>query len=221
MGIPQIANAIQNPGELKKLLVPDAVFIGGIEVDVLSIEEKSQEWEVTQRPVEAGLDISDVRYKLPTRLRIEGWLTDTSLSPESIGTSLLGGGGFSFETWQDKKKALEELADSNEVIEISTRLDVYASVVITFLQVSHDKDTANGYPFVMEARPIRIVSSDIVDVDPSQVPKALQDKETKAQKNNRGKKGPKKNGGKKLTENAADKDVDPLRSLAQGLGFNV
>ncbi len=221
MGVPQVVNAIQNPAELKKLLVPDPVFIGGIEVDVLTIEEKTLEYSITEYPVESGLDISDVRYKRPVMLRMEGWLTDTSLTPGAIGTSLLGGAGFSFTTWQDKKTALEELFDSNEIFEISTRLDVYPSMMGTFLKVSHNKDTSGGYPFVLEAKEVRIVQSEITSIDPSQVPKELQDKELDKHKKGSKKAQKTNNQGKKATEAATEKDVDPLRSLAQGLGFNV
>ena len=77
------------------------------------------------------------------------------------------------------------------------------------------------YPFVLEAEEIRTVSSSIVSVDPSQIPKAIRDQETEGQKAARGKKTQASKVGKKATPPAAEKDVDPLRSLAQQLGFGV
>jgi len=219
------AQTLQNPNELWKSIIPDPAFIGSgdsaIEIDVLRIDERVNRWEITRFPVEKGLDISDVRYKLPDFVRIEGTLTDTQLDPRSIGTTLLATGTFGFATWQDKKKALEELANSNEIIEITTRMHFYPKMQITFLRAIHDKDTSGCYPFVLEAEEIRVVSSTSVDVDPSQLPKELQDKETEGQKEARKKKKKPKNSGKKAPKTATEKDVDPLRKLAQLAGFDV
>jgi hypothetical protein len=222
MGIPEI---VQDPTELRRLFQADPVLIGEIPVDVLTLEVKTLTWTTTRRPVEAGLDVSDNRYRNPIQLRLEGWLTDTEISlSAAIGAAadaLLGGQGFQFNTWQDKKAALEDLANSNEIFNISTRLDVYTSMQIDFLQVEHTKDTSGGYPFVLEATEIRTVSSQVVSVDPSQIPKSVRDKESSAQKEARGKKKKPVQGGKQAEQLATEKDTDPLRSLAQQLGFGV
>jgi hypothetical protein len=222
MGFPQ---NIANPNELLKSILPDAVLIGSglsaVEVDVLSIDERINKWETTKYPVEAGLDITDVRYKLPDYVRIEGLLTDTQLDPRSIGTTLLATGTFGFATWQDKKKALEEVANSNEIIEITTRLHFYPKMQIQLLRALQDKDSGGYYSFVLEAEEIRTVSSTSVAVDPSQLPKEMQDLETTDQKGARGKASKATNSGKKATKKATEKDIDPLRKVAQYVGFNV
>lgn len=221
MGIPQIINAVKNPDELLSLFLPDPVLIGDVEVDVLNLEVKELRYEVTKRKVESGFSMATARRKIPVAIRIEGWLTDAPLDPVSIGTSLISGQGFSFVTWKDKKDRLEEVADSDELIDISARLDVYTDVSITFLRVEQNKDTSGGYPFVLEAENLRIFSSAITDVDPSQIPKNLRDKEQEKHKKAAGKKKPPSNEGQKASEEATKKDQDPLRSLAQGLGFDV
>lgn len=223
MGIPQI---VQNPSEALALQIPAKVFIGGIEVDVTKLEKKTLRYTTTKRPVEAGLDITDNRYKEPILLRLEGTMTDTpigldAIAATTISATLLGGPGFELVTWRDKKDALEALADSNEIIDIVGRLDSYESMNLNMVDVAETPNSAGSYPFVIEAETIRQVSSEVVSVDPSQIPKSLRDQETTDQKDARGKasKGAKK--GAKQTKDAADKDVDPLRSLAQGLGFGV
>lgn len=219
------AQTLSNPNELLKGLIPDPVFIGSglsaVEVDVLRIDERVNKWETTKYPVEKGLDITDVRYKLPDFVRLEGTLTDSQLDPRSIATTLLATGTFGFATWQDKKKALEEVANSNEIIEITTRMHFYPRMQIKLLRALHDKDTAGCYPFVLEAEEIRTVASSSVAVDPSQLPKELQDAETAGQKDARGKAGKATNSGKKATKKATEKDIDPLRKLAKYVGFDV
>ncbi len=221
MGIPQIINAVKNPDELLSLFLPDPVLIGDVEVDVLSLEVKELRYEITKRKVESGFSMATARRKIPVTIRIEGWLTDAPLDPVSIGTSLISGQGFSFVTWKDKKDRLEEVADSDELIDISARLDVYTDVSITSLRVEQTKDTSGGYPFVLEAENLQIFSSAITDVDPSQIPKKLRDKEQDKHKKAAGKKKPPTNEGQKAAEEATKKDQDPLRTLAQGLGFDV
>lgn len=224
------AQTLSNPNELLKSLLPDPVTIGSgelsLEIDVLRIDEKVNQWETTKYPVEKGLDITDVRYKLPDFVRLEGTLTDTQLDPRSIGTTLLAtGGGFEFKTWQDKKKLLEEIANSNEIIEITTRMHYYPSMQINLLRASQDKDTSGAYVFVLEAEEIRTVTSTSVNVDPSLLPKEIQDEETgtntDGQKAARKKSSKPTDSGKKTPKAATKKDIDPLRSLAQSLGFNV
>jgi hypothetical protein len=227
MGFAQVLN---DPNELKKGLLPDQVFIGSgkaaILVDVLRIDERINKWETTKYPVEKGLDITDVRYKLPEFVRLEGTLTDTQLDPRSIATtSLATDDPFSFQVWQDKKAALEELANSNEIIEITTRMHFYPKMQISLLRAMHDKDNAGCYPFVLEAEEIRTVSSTSVAVDPSQLPKEIQDEETgtstSGQKAARGKAGKATTSGKTAAKAATQKDVDPLRSIARLAGFDV
>lgn len=211
------AQTLQNPNELWKSIIPQATFIGSgnsaIEIDVLRIDERVNRWEITRYPVEKGLDISDVRYKLPDFVRIEGTLTDTQLDPRSIGTTLLATGRFGFSTWQDKKKALEELANSNGIIEITTRMHFYPKMQIRFLRAIHDKDTSGCYPFVLEAEEIRVVSSTSVEVDPALLPKEQQDQETEEQKTTRRKKKKPKNKGKKPPKETTKEDRDPARLL--------
>jgi hypothetical protein len=205
------------------------VFIGSgevaIEVDVLRIDERVNTWETTKFPVEKGLDITDVRYKLPDLVRLEGTLTDTQLDPRSLAVTSLATGLTGFTIWQDKKDALEALANSNEIIEITTRMHFYPAMQIKLLRASQDKDTAGCYVFTLEAEEIRVVSSTSVSVDPSLLPKEIQDAETgtstEGQKAARGKKKPPSTSGKAATKAATPKDVDPLRSIAKLAGFDV
>jgi hypothetical protein len=221
MGFPNVQDVIRNPSELRKFFIPDPVLIGEVEVDVLSIERKGLSWEVTERGVESGFDMATARRKRPVELRIEGWLTDTPLEPGAIGTSLLSGEGFSFKNWEDKKEELEAVADSDELIDIATRLDVYPDMSITNLVVEQTKDSSGGYPFVLEARNLKIFNSAITSIDPSQIPKKLRDKEQSRHKKGSGKAKKEDNKGLKATEEATSKDEDPLRLLARGLGFGV
>lgn len=221
MGLPSVINAVKNPDELLSLFLPDPVLIGDVEVDVLSLEVKNLNYEVTKRKVESGLQMATARRKIPVFIRIEGWLTDAPLDPIAIGTSLIAGQGFSFKTWKDKKDELEELVDSDELIDISGRLDVYSDMSPTSLVVEQTPDSSGGYKFVLEAENLQIFSSAIATIDPSQIPKNLRDKEQSKHKKGQGKKKPPSNEGQKMAKDATKKDQDPLRTLAQGLGFDV
>lgn len=221
MGFPSPVNAIKNPADLLNTFIPSAVLIGDLEVDVLLLEVKELSWEITDRKVEAGFDMSTARIKRPVSLRMEGTLTDTPLDPLAIGTSLLSGAGFSFVTADDKKEQFELIADSNELLVITTRLDVYIDMSITNLRVEQTKDNSGAYPFVLETRNFKIFSSSVTDIDPSQIPKNLREKEEEKHKKGSGKKKPTDNQGQKVAEDATKKDEDPLRTLARGLGFDV
>jgi hypothetical protein len=220
MGIAQIASTVQDPPSVTSFLFGTPVLIGELEVDVLRLETATYDYDVTSRPVELGLDITDARIAKPINLVLEGILADTDFSLTSLASNVAGlisGGGFSLDTWQDKKDALLTLAGSNEILDITTRLNIYPNMMLMSLRIDQDKDTANACFFRAEFKEIRQVSLLTTFVDDSQIPKKLQRKETSQNKQAKAKAKPKTQQGKKPTTETPEKRRSILKGLAGGL----
>lgn len=224
MAFPNIVQAVQNPSSLLAGIFPEPVYIGDLEVDVLSIEDAEKSWSVTEYAIQQNQPIAGARVRNPDAIQLTGWLTDTPPSIAgaiSSASNALTSGGTFFQTWQDKKEALEEIADKEQVVKIVTRLDSYPDMMITSIRVSQTKDTARGYPFILTARKARIVSTQFAFVDPSLIPSELADLQTAENVAAQGANTPSANKGPKGTTPAAAEDIDPFRKLARGLGFDV
>ncbi len=72
MAIPSLVNVIVNPSEAAEKAIPVLGLIGDLQVDVLYSEELILESDITERPVEAGFDVTDARVLKPWGLRMEG-----------------------------------------------------------------------------------------------------------------------------------------------------
>jgi hypothetical protein len=202
---------ILNPSQVISDIIPQSTFIGDVEIDVLSIEEKVLEWERTLRPIAEGMNRTDARKRQPNFIRIDGWLTDVEFSPIGAASSILSGAGFQLTTWEDKKRRLEGYAASNEPIQITTRRNVLQNMQIDLLAETADKDSGGAYHFRLEASEFKTVSTGVATVDPSQIPKELADTETAEQGAAAAATKPPKNKGKVAPVEAKDADLDPLR----------
>jgi hypothetical protein len=220
MGIAQIASTIKDPGSVSDLLFGTPVLIGELQVDVLRLETATYDYDITERPVETGLDITDARIAKPVTLVMEGILADTDFSISSVAANVAGaiqGGGFNLDTWQDKKDALLTLAESNEVIDITTPLNIYFNFMILSVRIDQDKDTSQACFFRAEFKEVRQVSLLSTFVDESQIPKKLQKKKTATNTKAQGKASKKGQQGKKATKAAPEKDSSIAFGWAEAL----
>jgi len=180
MGFAQAINLIKDPVALARFFGFVPVIVGDIIVDVLVSETPVYDYDITEHPVEAGLDVTDNRVERPASLILECILTDIALSPQAIAGAVASGvlaGGFPPLSWQDKYSALLDLADKNDIVDVFTPLNVYSSMMITSVRPNQTKDTANALFFTIELREIRTVASEINVVDPSQIPKKIKEQE--------------------------------------------
>lgn len=216
MGFAQLANIIANPRELAKFFGFAPIIVGDIIIDVLRSETPVFEYEITERPVEAGLDITDNRLKRPTGLNLDFVLTDTVLDPASITAAVSAGvltGGLPPLTASAKYAAFKELAEKNQIIDVYTPLDSYTNMMIKTLRFSQDKDTASAAFGSVELREVRIVASEINILDSAQLPAKIKQQETQANKDMGKKTSTQAQKGKQGTSATSSKDSSTLFDL--------
>lgn len=207
MGIADIASIVSDPSTILKYFVPQKTLIGGIEVDVLREEIIDHTWDITIRPVEIGLDITDARIEQPYGVILDCIITDDILEL-SVGsvTSLLDG----IDTWKDKRDKLYELKDKNKVITVSTPFYEYSSMLIRSIRIGRTKDDSNALFFRIEFLHVRFVASSIADIDLSQIPDSLLAKATGANDTANKAGARKRNQGSKTPDEADEKSQSIL-----------
>ncbi|NIV93791.1 hypothetical protein GWN42_13580 [candidate division KSB1 bacterium] len=216
MGFAQLGNLLVDPVALARFFGFVPVIVGDIIVDVLVSETPVYDYDVTEHPVEAGLDVTDNRVARPATLILDCILTDIALSPQAIAGAVAAGvlaGGFPPLTWQAKYDALLGLAAKNDIVDVFTPLNTYSSMMITSVRPNQNKDTSQALFFNIEMREIRTVASEINIVDPSQIPKKIKEQE-KPENTEAGKKtAPKKKKGPQGTEETGEKNSSTLNDL--------
>ena len=220
MAITDIQGIIEDPSKLKDLFGSTPTLIGDIVVDVLLGENTNHSWDITKHPVEAGLDVTDSRYKKPAGISMDCIFTGPEFSvTEIVGdvVSALASGGslkdanpFSKATWQEKRDALYELMNQNLFIDVVTPNTELSSMMISDVRPLFDKDKANAFFFRVECEHVQTVSNDVVAMDDSQIPEDLKKKKDQDAAKKIAKKAKK---GKKAAEDATDKKQSILDGL--------
>jgi len=173
MGVAQVASAIADPSKLLGLFAPGPKLIDSIQIDLIIDESVSYDFDITEHPVEAGLDVTDYRIARPFTLTLDCEFMDVAFDPLSlIGNAISG--NLSFDTWRDKKDALYKLKDENKVINVATPLHLYYGVMITSISPSVNVNTGNCFQCRIEFKEVRMVATAIADIDPSTLPPDLQ-----------------------------------------------
>lgn len=204
---------ITNLDELKNFFGLVPIMIGDLPIDILHSETPSYEYEVTEHPAEEGSDVTDNRRAKPVRVTLDVTLTDTSLSPSAVGTALISG-TFSLKSWRDKKDKLYDIKRNDEVINAVTDLDSYEKYVIASLTPSRTAQNSSSFRCTIVLKQIRIVSSAVSILDPSNIPKSLKEKESASQKETGKKKNkPKTPKGKKDLKTPTGKQQSVLLKL--------
>ena len=220
MAIAQIQSVIEDPSKLKDIFGSTPTLIGDIVVDVLLGETPIHSWDLTTHPVEAGLDVTDSRYKKPVGVALDCIFTDPEFSVTELvgdvvgaiasGGSLADANPFAKATWQEKRDALYELMELNKFIDVTTPNGEYTSMMIKDVRPIFSKDRANAFFFRVEIHNVKTVSSDVVAVDDSQIPEDLKKKKDEDAAKKTAKKAKK---GKKAAESATDKKESILNKL--------
>lgn len=162
----------------ENLFVRTKRTIGGIQLDTIVTEEHLSPMTVTRNPVEAGSDITDHVIIQPTKLIIQGAVTDTPLGEAALGQiidSITGLFGTSTSTnitrSQQAYEAFLVLKNNREPLEIDTRLKTYSNMVVSDISVPQDKDTSRMALMTItfeeiittESATIDLLESDVAD----------------------------------------------------------
>lgn len=121
--------------------------VGCVELDASIEEQHSSENEITQYPVEQGVDISDHVKRLPDRLTLRGMVTDT---PIKLGATNIGANR-SIETYQD----VIQILDDAETITIVTTLKQYENMMLKSVDVPRNARLGHAVEMSLSFRQIQ------------------------------------------------------------------
>lgn len=124
---------------------PDKFF-----ADVTSSQTHDFEWAVTQNPIESGSTINDHVRKMPDKLQVTGFITDTPLFPP---TPIFANRA------QSEFQKLLSFANEREPVFVATSVRVYSDMIITRLSVSRDQNTGGAIPVSISLQEIQISSA--------------------------------------------------------------
>ena len=135
-----------------------------IVLDASVSETHSKAGELSDHPVETGVDISDHYRALPDGLQITGVVSNSPIAAGIPGESLLnsvvglvnGDEDPSANAWQEFNRFFDDAV----MLTITTSLKEYQNMVLTSLDVTRDVSTTNGLFFAMSAREVRFASTE-------------------------------------------------------------
>jgi hypothetical protein len=145
-------------GNTKELLVFDASVTEG----------HSFSSEITEFPVEEGLNISDNARPKPFMLKLECYISDFPLPSE--GRTQVSSGAINQRPKASKKRSenafatLVRLKDEGIPITVTTGLNTYDSLVIQSIDVPRDKTLRAGLRFSIVMKEVRIVKTETVNI---------------------------------------------------------
>lgn len=133
----------------ENLFIRTQRFIGGVQLDTVTIEDHDNSVLITKNPVEDGVDITDHAIIQPKLLFIQGAVTDTPLGAAAFGqlvdsvTSLFGTTTPTNGTRsQNAYNLMLALMEAREPFEVSTKLRTYNNMLMTSLKTVQDKDSS-------------------------------------------------------------------------------
>lgn len=169
-------------GNKKELLVFDASVSEG----------HSFASEITEFPVEEGINVSDNARPKPFVLKLEAFIADFPLPSE--GRTQVSSGAIDQRPKASKKRSenafatLVRLKDEGIPITVTTGLNTYDPMLIQSIDIPRDKSLKAGLKFSIVLKEISIVKSETVNIKKA--------KESKGQ--------PKKKDGSQTTEEASE-----------------
>lgn len=141
-----------------------------IVVDASAREVHNVSGQVSDHPVEKGVDIVDHYRVLPRGLEIEGIVTNTpivsGLPGETLVNSLVGLVQGDTDPASNAWNELNRFFDEAVVVVIVTSLKTYENMVLTDLTVTRNTKQAQGIFFVASAREISFVSTEAGEAIP-------------------------------------------------------
>lgn len=153
---------------------PRLATIATLTLDAAVREMHLAELEVTDHPVESGVDITDHARERPEELTIEGIISDTPLNAAQAaranakaGPSLqpptvapLGRPGLAQAAYEE----LRRIKARRELITVTTKLHTYQNMMLVSLEVPRDGQSGDALRFTVRLRQVRVVSAQTASV---------------------------------------------------------
>lgn len=175
------------------------VEIGIVQFDCSLSETHNSEAEVTDHPVEEGINITDNIKRLPKSLELNGLITNTPVLLSS--SPIITDTGPVEDRVQTAYKKLREIQENGELVDVVTTLNEYKNMVITSFSVVRDAENGNVLNSSLSLREVLITTTEKVD--------APEPKEKSQNKTT--------NKGKKVSKAANEKQTEKSRSIARSL----
>src|SRR4029077_3803718 len=125
-------------------------------LDAVEKEMHHSAVEVTDSPVEQGVNISDHARPKPDEVTIEGWVTNHPLPPPGSAASFIP--GLAENAYAD----LIDLHDNPRLITVVTSLRTYDDVIMVDLAVPRDAKTGESLHFTAQFKQIRSIQNQTV-----------------------------------------------------------
>jgi len=158
--------------------------IGELELDVTLTEKHEFSNEITSFPVEAGAEIADHVIQAPSRITIQGFVTNTpvklfggALDPTDYVQTALE----TLLTLAGHIKGDEGLYTTPEPVTVVTGLNVYSNMMITSLTIPRDRTTGQALEFTAELVEVIYADSETVSIPADNVDPASADLAQSAQ----------------------------------------
>jgi hypothetical protein len=158
---------------------PDGVTIDAVRLDASLSETHSHEAEITEHPVDDGVNVSDHIRQKPDVLTIEGIFTNTQLSRDGI-TRAVETGGVIFETSvfdeessvagtvgyaEASYRKLVEAKEAGKLMSVVTGLRSYDSMAIQSISAPRNANIGDAVQFTIVLRHFRVVTSRTTKVE--------------------------------------------------------
>lgn len=158
----------------------DPVTIGDFQIEVTVNEQHNYRNEVTDYPVENGMNISDFIRQRPERMTIEGIISRTPLFINVGFETAITGSGFNrtqnaLETLLDiagyrlpkqvGQTIIVERAGTPKIVDIVSLLRIYVNMVCVTLTIPYNQANGDALRFTAEFKHIAMVMSKTVVID--------------------------------------------------------
>lgn len=144
------------------------VAIGAITLDATIEETHTLTNTITNHPMEEGSFVTDHAFEEPTKISIQGEITNTPVQILSILNGLS----------QRRIEAFEQLTalhKTRDILTIVTGLKIYSNMVMETLDVPRNQQTGGRLQFTATFQEVNKVASQIVGVAPQKIAPAQKD----------------------------------------------
>ena len=152
--------------------------IGVVTLDASVEEQHRKQNEITEHPVEEGVNISDHIRRRPAEITIQGVITDTPLyiTPSLFAPNPVDGRASTQARVAAAYDRLEQIMDDGELIDVVTTLRDYQNMHPTSFEVTRNAETGNVLSFRMALREVKTAIAEELSVpdpeDPANGPVA-------------------------------------------------
>lgn len=142
-----------------------------IAIDLDVTQDEAHEWknDVTLYPVEEGSQISDNIRRMPDKVTITGWITDSPINDDDLAafnqTADEGGADLPSRVFTTFG-LLHDLMEQRELMTLYTRHKVYTQMALQSCNIPRNGTIGEALNFTLEFVNVRIVSTQTVDVPP-------------------------------------------------------